>query len=75
MLVTEAGEETLRAGDCAAFRAGLADGHHLQNRSDTEALLLEIGSRRPEDDVVDYPDIDLRWSNATGTTSKDGRPC
>ncbi len=72
--VTDAGEQTLRAGDYAAFRAGHADGHHLQNRSDTEALLLEVGSRRPQDDVVDYPDIDLRWSDATGQTRKDGDP-
>ena len=75
VLVTDAGEETLRAGDCAAFRAGHADGHHLQNRSDAEALLLEIGSRRPDDDVVDYPDIDLRWDNVAGQTRKDGEPC
>jgi uncharacterized cupin superfamily protein len=74
VLVTDAGEEILSAGDCAGFKAGMADGHHFQNRSDTEALLLEIGSRRPETDVVDYPDIDLRWSEATGDTRKDGTP-
>jgi hypothetical protein len=38
------------------------------------ALILEIGSRRPERDVVDYPDIDLRWSAVTGDTHKDGTP-
>jgi uncharacterized cupin superfamily protein len=74
VLVTDSGEHILRAGDCAGFKAGLANGHHLQNRSDAEALLLEVGSRRPETDVCDYPDIDLRWSEATGDTHKDGRP-
>lgn len=74
VLVTDAGEELLRAGDCAGFKAGAADGHHLQNRSDRDALLLEIGSRRPEHDAVDYPDIDLRWTQATGETHKDGTP-
>ena len=60
VLVTNAGEEILRAGDCAGFKAGEADGHHIQNRSDAEAVLLEIGGRRPAEDAVDYPDIDLK---------------
>lgn len=72
ILVTNDGEETLRAGDCAGFKAGDPNGHHLQNRSDEPAYLLEIGSRREEHDRVDYPDIDLRWSLATGDTRKDG---
>lgn len=74
VLVTGTGEEVLRAGDCAGFKAGVADGHHLQNRSGRPALILEIGSRRPETDAVEYPDIDLRWSGATGDTHKDGTP-
>src|SRR5579885_2468584 len=41
VLVTDAGEEILKAGDCAGFKAGERDGHHLQNRSGAEALLLE----------------------------------
>src|SRR6478672_2744895 len=38
VLVTNAGEERLVAGDCAGFRAGDPDGHHLQNRSDREVV-------------------------------------
>ena len=72
ILVTDDGEETLRAGDCAGFKAGDPNGHHLQNRSTEPAYLLEIGSRREEHDVVDYPDIDLRWSEQSGDTHKDG---
>jgi len=59
VLVTDAGEETLTAGDCAGFKAGEANGHHLQNRSDREAVLLEVGSRHPGGDGAEYPDIDL----------------
>jgi uncharacterized cupin superfamily protein len=57
--VTDDGEEVLRAGDCAAFKAGVADGHHLINRSDRDALVLEIGTRDPDRDRCVYPDIDM----------------
>lgn len=74
VLVTEGREEILRAGDCAGFKAGEPNGHHLQNRSDRPALILEVGSRRPHEDVVDYSDIDLRYSATTGDVHKDGTP-
>ncbi len=74
VLVTGAGEQLLRAGECAGFAAGVPDGHHIQNRSGADALLLEVGSRRPATDCVDYPDIDLRWSEAAGDTHRDGTP-
>jgi uncharacterized cupin superfamily protein len=74
VLVTDGAEDILRAGDCAGFAAGVANGHHLQNRGDADALILEIGSRRPDADDVEYPDIDLRWSAAHGKTHKDGTP-
>jgi uncharacterized cupin superfamily protein len=72
VLVTDAGEETLRPGDCAGFKAGVEDGHHLQNRSQTDVVLLEVGSRKAED-AGDYPDIDMRFS-PDGYTRKDGSP-
>ncbi len=59
VLVDDGGETVLRAGDCAGFKASVANGHHFQNRSDQDVLLLEIGSRRPDADGCDYPDIDL----------------
>ncbi|MFI4866571.1 MAG: cupin domain-containing protein [Steroidobacterales bacterium] len=73
VLVTDQGEEVLRSGDCAGFKAGVTDGHHLQNRSAHPATILEIGSRRPDTDLVDYPDIDLR-STPSGYTHNDGTP-
>jgi uncharacterized cupin superfamily protein len=73
VLVTDAGEQVLRAGDCAGFPAGVANGHHFQNRSDAEATLLEVGSRRPDEDGCDYPDIDLTLAKgASGYTHRDG---
>lgn len=75
VLVTDAGEEVLRAGDCAGFRAGERDGHHLQNRSNADAVLLEVGSRDPAHDGVDYPDIDLSIRAGARTfLHKDGTP-
>lgn len=75
VLVTDAGEEVLRAGDCAGFKAGEPDGHHLQNRGSADAVVLEIGARDTARDGVDYPDIDL--TIRAGTRSflhKDGTP-
>lgn len=75
VLVTDAGEEILRAGDCAGFKAGTPDGHHLQNRSDRDALVLEIGSRRPDEDQVLYPDIDLKaLKGRAGYAHRNGEP-
>jgi uncharacterized cupin superfamily protein len=75
VLVTDAGEESLRAGDCAGFKAGVEDGHHLQNRSQQDAVVLEVGSRKVTEDEGDYPDIDLRFQkNRAGFVHKDGTP-
>ena len=76
VLVTDGGEETLRAGDCAGFAAGKNDGHHLQNRSGAEALLLEVGTRSRED-ATEYSDIDMRYDPTAGGgayTHNNGRP-
>jgi uncharacterized cupin superfamily protein len=73
--VTDSGEEILRAGDCAGFKANVPDGHHLQNRSTKDAVFLEVGSRCPKDDEVTYPASISRYSRAatdmcTGTKSR-----
>ncbi|MET4683937.1 cupin domain-containing protein [Brevundimonas faecalis] len=59
VLIEEDGETVLVAGDCAGFKAGVANGHKIENRSGHEAVLLEVGSRRPTEDACDYPDIDM----------------
>ena len=58
-LVSDSGTELLRAGDAAGFPGGVADGHCLQNRSSAEAVVLEVGSRKPTEDATTYPGIDL----------------
>jgi uncharacterized cupin superfamily protein len=76
VLVSDTGAEVLRAGDCAGFRCGDPDGHHLQNRSASEALLLEIGTRA-RDDRTDYPGIDMTCQpgGVAGLyTHRDGTP-
>jgi uncharacterized cupin superfamily protein len=72
-LVTDAGEELLRAGDCAGFKAGARDGHHLQNRSARDGVFLVIGTRDPEDGG-EYSDLDMTFSNRHGYRHKDGKP-
>ncbi|HEY1425896.1 MAG TPA: cupin domain-containing protein [Caulobacteraceae bacterium] len=57
--ITDDGEEVLRAGDCAAFKAGVPDGHHLVNRSESDCVILEVGTRDPDDRCV-YSDIDMK---------------
>jgi uncharacterized cupin superfamily protein len=71
-LVTDAGEEILRAGDCAAFRSGDPDGHHLVNKSGRPAKVLEIGTTEPQDRCT-YPDIDM-IADHRGYTHRDGTP-
>jgi uncharacterized cupin superfamily protein len=66
VLVTDAGEEVLRAGECAGFAKGLRDGHHLVNRSETAtAVCLEVGTRA-DVDYVGYPDIDMIFDSSVG---------
>ena len=73
ILITDAGEQILRANDCAAFPKNIADGHHLINRSMETAVYLEIGTRCA-DDTCSYPDIDLHCDAQAGFTNKDGTP-
>ena len=76
VLVTDSGEEILRAGDAAGFKADDGDGHCLQNRSATDALVIEVGTRT-SDDSAHYSDIDM-VAPANGQpaiyTRRDGSP-
>lgn len=78
VLRTDGGEQVLRAGMCAGFPAGSADGHQLINRSGRPAVYLEL-SNRAESDVVYYtdPEVDMIWNppHAPGkVTRRDGTP-
>lgn len=75
-LVTDAGEFPLRPGTCAGFTPGGA-AHHVVNRSDRDAVVLEVGDRVPDDEGI-YPHDDIKAAKAPdGTwrfTHKDGTP-
>lgn len=72
-LVSEAGETRVAAGECAGFPAGAEDGHCLINKSDGDAVYLEVGTRRRGEDTVTYPDIDLHLPPGGRFRRKDGR--
>jgi uncharacterized cupin superfamily protein len=76
ILVTDDGEEVMRAGDAAGFKAGDPNGHCLQNRTDRDAVVLEVGSRI-ESDATHYCDVDMHApadGNPSTFTRKDGTP-
>lgn len=76
VLVSDGGEEVLRAGDAAGFPAWDTNGHCLQNRSDREAQLLEVGTRVPGDTAY-YSDIDMvapAGGKPAVYTHRDGTP-
>jgi uncharacterized cupin superfamily protein len=74
VLIENEGETVLKPGDAAGFKAGVANGHQLVNRSDRDAVYLEIGSRRA-DERAHYSDVDLAVAKIDGAyryTRKDG---
>jgi uncharacterized cupin superfamily protein len=76
VLVTDEGETVLTPGMTAGFRAGTGNGHHLVNRSDTTARVLEVGTRTVEE-VAHYPDIAMTVrenADGWGYFTADGRP-
>lgn len=76
VLVQDAGETVMHPGDCAAFPAGIANGHHFLNRTQAEARFLVVGSRAARE-VATYCDVDLVVMLEAGKASftrKDGTP-
>jgi len=73
-LVSDEGETLLTPGQAAGFKAGDANGHCLQNRSDEDVYVLEIGTRQASE-TAHYSDIDM-IAKLEGTrvtfTKKDG---
>jgi len=75
VLVTDDGEELMRPGDCAGFKAGDPNGHKLENRTEDPARYLEVGTRSPTTDAVDYPDINMVIPEGTRKyVRRDGTP-
>jgi len=76
VLVQDAGETLMRAGDCAAFPANVPDGHHFINRSPAPVSFLVVGSKARRE-VATYSDVDLVVTLEAGQatfTHKDGSP-
>lgn len=73
-LIDDAGEHLLTPGMCAGFKAGVANGHHLVNKSRTPASYLEIG-KRSDSEVCHYSEADMKAAKTGGKwqlTRKDG---
>lgn len=70
-LIEEGAETLLRGGDCAAFPKGIANGHHLVNRSDRPCVFIAVGRVAASD--CHYPDVDMHLDAASGEfRRKDG---
>ncbi len=76
VLVEDDGETPLKPGDAAGFKANTPNGHHLVNRSNQDAIYLEIGTRSKHE-CAQYPDVDLimvRDDKGARFTHKNGEP-
>ena len=64
VLIEDEGETIMRPGDIAAFPKGVANGHHLVNRSDRDCAFIAVGRVAATD--CHYPDVDIHLDAATG---------
>jgi len=74
VLVTDAGEQLLKAGTCAGFPLGTQDGHQLVNRSWQPAVYLEISNRDSKARAY-YSDVDMVFHGVSANpmfTRRDG---
>ena len=66
-MMQDAGTTIMQAGDCAAFPAGVADGHCFINHTDQEARFLVVGTKA-KTEVTTYSDIDFMAHQSGGVT-------
>lgn len=59
VLCEDSGETVLKPGDAAGWKANTPNGHCLINRSQRDAVYLEIGTRAAKE-KAHYPDIDMK---------------
>jgi uncharacterized cupin superfamily protein len=72
----DGGETVLKPGDVVAWKAGVANGHCLINRSDRDAVFIEVGTRAAAE-RAHYSDIDMmvvRDDKGFRYTKKSGEP-
>jgi len=72
VLVEDDGRTVLRAGDCAAWPQGTANGHHLRNESDADCEFIVIGGGVRT--TGGYSDIDMVFTADGRYLHKDGTP-
>ncbi len=75
-LIEDAGPTILQPGDCTAFPAGVANGHHFINHTDAIAQFLVVGTRAALERAT-YADVDLVVDITAGKTRffrRDGSP-
>ena len=73
-MVTDAGPTVMRVGDCAAFPAGVPDGHHFINHTDAEMRFLVVGTKA-RTEIAHYSDVDFLFHQSGGVnrfTYRDG---
>lgn len=58
-IVSEVGETPLSTGQCVGFKAGVPDGHNIENKSKKPATYLCVGDRAHPEHVT-YPDVDMQ---------------
>ena len=64
ILQEDDGETVLKPGDAAAFKAGSGIAHCLINRTERDAVYLEVGTRAVSE-RVHYPDVDFLMERDT----------
>lgn len=59
VLYEDGGETVLKPGEAAAWKAGVPNGHCLINRSNRDAVFIEVGTRAANE-RAHYSDIDMQ---------------
>jgi uncharacterized cupin superfamily protein len=72
VLVEDEGRTVLRAGDVAAWAAGVENGHHLINESEADCVFVVV-SAGDRSTGGGYSDIDMVFTGE-GYARKDGTP-
>ena len=76
VLREDGGDTVLKPGDAAAWKAGVPNGHCLINRSDRDAVFIEVGTRASTE-RAHYSEIDMmvvRDEKGARYTKKNGEP-
>ncbi|MGB8894395.1 MAG: cupin domain-containing protein [Pseudolabrys sp.] len=76
VLREDGGETVLKPGDAVAWKAGVPNGHCLINRSDRDAVFIEVGTRASTE-RAHYSEIDMmvvRDEKGARYTKNNGEP-